>query len=141
MKFANKELIQLLHITFVSGLVQQNQTKVAMPPVNPFTLYAVSKIAWKSPFWHMPSGRRHGILNLLPSLIVFCPYLNQLEGIVGVFTTLPSLPTQDSPISFESIQYENVGIDIIVKKKKKKKNDHVLISQQPVTYWYLQVHN
>ncbi len=30
--------------------------------------------------WGMPSEKRHGILNLPSSLIVFCPYLNQLGG-------------------------------------------------------------
>ena len=42
------------------------------------------------PRWHenyhwlqlMMSGRKHGILNLSPSLIVFCPHLNQLESSV-----------------------------------------------------------
>ncbi len=37
---------------------------------------------------HMPSGRQHVILNLLPSLIVFCTYLNQLESSVCAFTML-----------------------------------------------------
>ncbi len=37
---------------------------------------------------HMPSGRRHGILNFPPSLIVSCLQLNQHEGSVGVFTML-----------------------------------------------------
>ncbi len=47
--------------------------------VKPFMPYVVSQMANYHRLHHMPSGKRHEILNLSPSVFVFRPHLNQLE--------------------------------------------------------------